>query len=105
MNNIDIKIGFKKFKHALRNIGSDADKDWKILLVLFILAFFVTIIMHLNIFIFTKNISDASGFGEGEAPQVVNEDVLNQMVDKYDDRAREFQKIASSTIVLIDPAR
>ncbi|MES2223799.1 MAG: hypothetical protein V4469_02590 [Patescibacteria group bacterium] len=103
MKKFSITIFFKKIKHSFANIGSDADKDWKIVLSLFMLSILISIIWHTNLYL---NIGTSDNTISSEAAKSpINTKALGGMIVKYDDRAGEFQTIATDKKVFVDPAR
>lgn len=103
-NKFDIKIMFKRLSHAFRNIGSDADKDWRIIITIFALLFVASVVFHVHMFL---TISNQSGVptSMGENSVLLSTDELSSMVELYERRAEEYQKIKETTFTLIDPAR
>jgi hypothetical protein len=102
MKKFNTKIFIKKVKHSLQNIGSDADKDWRIILSIFVLATITSIIWHINIFI---NSTDQ----KGTLPNVlssgkINIEVLENMTLLYTKRAEEFKRLLEDKRTFIDPA-
>ncbi len=105
MKKINLKIIWKKTKHSFSNIGSDADKDWRIVLSLFIIFIFVSVIWHINVYIDIGG-NDSLSLSEKTSDKTeVNAAILAQMIEKYDKRAEEFQSIKTNKKVLIDPAQ
>lgn len=105
MKNINTKIIWKKIKHFCANIGSDSDKDWRIILSLFLIGVVFSIGWHLNI-LFTldssiKNVSNSIVVKNGE----VNVTTLEETIHEYDTRNAEYQKLADTEKQLVDPAR
>lgn len=103
MKKINIKIWFKKFKHAFKRIGSDADKDWKIALSLFIIAFIISIFIHTKMFFEVQDISDQYSNQFMYDTKPADTGALADMLNKYDKREKEYNSIASSTIITVDP--
>ena len=104
MKKFNLKIIWKKFKHSFANIGSDADKDWRIMLSLFIVSLFVSVFAHINIYLSIGD-SDVISVQNVVDKTEVNPVVLGQTIEKYERRAEEFQTISTNKKVLIDPAQ
>lgn len=103
-NKIDFKILFRRLRHLLKNIGSDADKDWKIMISVFFITFVGLIIFHTNLFLNIKNrLGDSARESESNNSSV-NTKLLDEMVLKYDKRAEEYKKIENTQFQLIDPS-
>ncbi len=98
-----LTIFFKKFKHSFANIGSDADKDWKFVLSLFVLSIIISVIWHINVYVNIGSSANVAGGVTSKPP--INTKALGNMIVKYDMRAGEFQNIMDSKKVFIDPAR
>ncbi|MDB5204773.1 MAG: hypothetical protein JWP09_801 [Candidatus Taylorbacteria bacterium] len=98
-----LSIFFKKFKHSFANIGSDADKDWKFVLSLFVLSLVISVIWHINVYVNIGATNNAVSGGATKPP--INTKALGDMIVKYDGRAGEFQNIIDNKKVFIDPAR
>ncbi len=105
MKRLTPKIFWKKVVHFFRNIGSDADKDWRIIFTLFIVALLGSILFQINLYLavgernmirIDKQFSPKTG---------VNAEQLRQMIDIYSKRADEFRIIESNKKVSIDPAQ
>lgn len=104
MKKFNLTIFLKKIKHLLRNIGSDADKDWRISLSLFILAVITSTIWHINVYITSleKELSETTLSANEKG---VNVETLAEMTAIYDRRAEEFQKLLEQKPISVDPAR
>lgn len=103
MKNFNFKIFLKRVKHSLQHIGSDADKDWRILLSLFIVSIAISVIWHINIYVASLGkefVIDTKNNDRGASIEA-----LSKMTDVYDNRAFEFQKLLEDKKILIDPAR
>lgn len=83
-----IHIFFKRFF----SFGSDADKDWKLVLILFFVFSFGAIIVGIfDFFHFSK-----FDFENNEKPvrfEFIDRGAIKSLLDKYDQRALDFEKI------------
>lgn len=104
MKKINLKIITKKAKSAFVGIGSDADKDWKIVLSLFSVALVVSLVIHINIYINTSDVSKSEPNKKGNVSEI-SPLVLGQIVDKYEKRTKEFNELVREKSVLVDPAQ
>lgn len=103
MKKVNLKIILKKIKHTFVNIGSDADKDWRIVFSLFIVSIVISIVWHINMYM-NINIMNKTVPNSG-AKSAINVHDLEEMISKYDGRAEEFKNIIESKKPLIDPAQ
>lgn len=105
MNNFKYKISLKKAIANLKVLGSDADKDWKIILSLSIILVIVSAVFHFSMLLSTWNLEKLSG-GESESKtELINTKKLNHVLESYDDRAKEFERLESASFSFTDPAR
>ncbi|MFA6050674.1 MAG: hypothetical protein WC761_05775 [Candidatus Paceibacterota bacterium] len=105
MKKFDIKILLKKWKHAFKDIGSDADKDWKIVLVGFVVFLTFCIAFHAKIFIEMQSVRKNGGSHSPVATELINTRALDAVLSVYDDRASQFESIATTGVTFVDPAR
>ncbi len=103
-NKINFKILFRRVKNLLKNIGSDADKDWVIILSFFFIMFFVSIAFHINLFLNIKNGLNEKDGSVLTQKQAVDSGVLDEIIGKYDKRADEYKKIEENPLLLVDPS-
>jgi len=105
MKNFNFALRWKKAKHALKSVGSDADKDWKIVItisaaiLLFILAFHAKLFIDLN----KGELPDESS--KVAPANLLDGKSLSKTLSAYDARAKEYAVLKSSGTVLVDPAR
>ncbi len=105
MKNFDLKITLKKWKHAFKDIGSDADKDWKLLLVAGILLLFAIGVVHGKIFYDVQSGKKQGEVLAGGATELIDTRALESVLALYDERAKEFDALSSSTFTFGDPSR
>ncbi|MES2060000.1 MAG: hypothetical protein V4438_03145 [Patescibacteria group bacterium] len=104
MNKIDLKKESKKVIHAIKRIGSDPDKDWKLFFLLFVIALVASIIGHLNIFLQVEGVKESGATLAPKQGELIDSRALSSLLSSYDKRALDYAAIASST-PLVDPAR
>jgi hypothetical protein len=105
MKKFDTKLILKKWKHAFKDIGSDADKDWKIVLVAVVILLFISIVFHAKIFIEMQGDEKNGGSGDPVATELINTRALDAVLLVYDERAAEFESIVTTGVTFVDPAR
>ncbi len=105
MKKLSPKILWKKTKHTFTHIGSDADRDWRIVLILFIVSIFISVLWHIDLYLTMGDSKDIRSSKVQKNRAEVSEAVLNRMIDIYDKRADEFNSIKSDKKALIDPAQ
>lgn len=105
MKKLSPRILWKKTKHSFTNIGSDADKDWRIILILFIVSVFVSVLWHIDLYLTMGDSKDMSSSKVQKSKTEVSEFVLGQMIDIYNKRADEFHIIENNKKTSVDPAQ
>jgi hypothetical protein len=105
MKKIDFKKATKHFIHAIKNIGSDADRDWRIFFLIFVIAFFLSVVAHAEIFISAIGGQDAKFASPATKTELINSKALAELLSKYDERASEFDKRVNEDLSLVDPSR
>lgn len=103
-NKVNYQILFKRLKHSFKNIGSDADKDWNIIILTFFVVFLGAVIFHINLFINVQARLDNNVGSLESKNQSINSEDLSEMVGKYEKRAEEYEKIEDIEFQLIDPS-
>ena len=91
--------------HSFSKLGSDADKDWKFILLIFIGIFVGAVILNINIFIEAKSQMIAGQALAPEEKDSLNSKALSKAISLYDLRAKDYERLASSSAYLVDPAR
>lgn len=105
MKNFKQKISLKKVTANLKLLGSDADKDWKIVLSLSIILVIASVAFHVTALVKTMNLEKGLDNELESETELINTEKLNQVLGSYDDRAREFERIRSTTFSFTDPAK
>ena len=105
MKKLTPKIIWKKTKHSFANIGSDADKDWRIILSFFIVGVIMSLFWHIDLYLNIGSSGNSTSTQGVVDKTMVNTTVLSQMIDTYGKRADEFHIIENNKKVLIDPAQ
>ncbi|HEY4512166.1 MAG TPA: hypothetical protein VJH63_00710 [Candidatus Paceibacterota bacterium] len=106
MKKINIKLVWKKIRHSFKEMGSDADKDWKIALSIFVVILIASIIFHVDILVGVETQKTGSVKTESATKvEFVNARTLNDVLSQYDRRAKEYQKLQSAPSTLVDPAK
>jgi len=105
MKKTNIKFFFKKLVHSLKDIGSDADRDWAIVLVLFFLGIIVSVSWHARIYILMNDQLTNSSKESGVKGDEIKADSLLRVIKKYDERAQKYKSVINDKSNLIDPAR
>lgn len=100
-----IQIIFKKIRHSFSNIGSDADKDWRIIFAIFGLLFFVSVIWHTKIYVEMSSAIKSPYFTMPSGGAPINEAMFDAIYAKYTKRSEESVVIISRKHSLVDPAR
>jgi hypothetical protein len=103
-NKINFKIFFKKLKHSLKNIGSDADKDWAIMITFFFFVFICIVIFHINLFLNIQSKLGEIGINAEAPNKAINSELLGEMVSRYEKRAGEYKRIEDTNFQMIDPS-
>ncbi len=104
MKKLEMKKFTKKFIHAVKNIGSDSDKDWRILFLTFLLVLVITTAEHLKTYFSVENDKRSGASLEAKGVELINSKALSNLLTKYEQRTLEYSEVASST-PLVDPAR
>ena len=105
MKKINPKIIWKKSIHWISRIGSDADNDWRIILGVSIIVFFAIIVGNLQIFLSVENQKRAGVSLQAKKTEFIDVRALSQVVSEYNLRVRDYARIASTTVNLVDPAK
>lgn len=105
MKRFDFKIALKKTKHAFKDIGSDADKDWKIVLISMMLLFVLCVILHVKVFLEVQNVKKQGGQVDSAATELINTKALEDVLSMYDERAESFEALSVQEFTFVDPAR
>ncbi|HYC34755.1 MAG TPA: hypothetical protein VEC13_03420 [Candidatus Paceibacterota bacterium] len=88
----------KGLKLDLKNIhfslGWDADKDWRLLGIVFLCLFFVMVGFNIFFFFQFKSANGENGVNQ-TAPVIVDRQKLISVIESLDTRATEFQRIRS----------
>ena len=104
MKKIDFKKTSKHIVHALKNIGSDADKDWRVFFLLFLVIFLISVAVHVQIYLNVESAKEDGASLEAKRTELIDSKALSDLLSKYDVRAGDYQKISSDTSVLVDPS-
>lgn len=103
------KINFKKIAKQIlstvKSIGSDADNDWKISFLLFVIVLIFSIAFHTKIFFSVESAKESGAALEAKKIELINNKALSKLLSQYDERAASYQAITTSTTVLVDPSR
>lgn len=105
MKKINPKIIWKKGIHWISKIGSNADNDWKLVLIASIVVFFLIVLTNLQTYLSVENQKMAGVSLQGKKTEFVDARALAQVVSEYNLRARDYARIASTTLNLVDPAK
>lgn len=103
-NKINLKTFFKKLKHSFKNIGSDADKDWAIMITFFFFVFLCIVVFHINLFLNIQGKLDEIDINVQASNKAINSELLGEMVSRYEKRAEEYKKIEDTNFQMIDPS-
>jgi hypothetical protein len=105
MKHFDIKLIWKKARHAFKDIGSDADKDWKIVLVTAIILFLLIAAYNAEVFLALRSGQRTSAADNAVPTELINAKALENVLVKYDKRREAFNATAAQTFSFVDPAR
>ncbi len=105
MKKFDLKLALKRLKHAFKDIGSDADKDWKIVLVGAICLLFVIGVVNAKTFYDMYSLKGVEGEAAPASTELIDTKALENVLKAYDERAKDFDVISSSSFSFTDPSR
>lgn len=89
----------------IRSVGSDADKDWKILLSTMIVFAIASVVFHVLVLVRSSSIGKSLSNKTETSTELINTTKLGQTLAIYDERAKESERLSSTTFSFVDPAR
>jgi hypothetical protein len=105
MKKIDFKKILKKIFHWLSKIGSDADNDWKVIFIIFIVSFLFIAFLNTQTFFAVQVLKSTGASLQAKKTEFIDAHALSDVLGKYNARARGYAKLASTTPNLVDPSR
>ena len=105
MKNFKLKISLKKVVANLKMLGSDADRDWKIMLSLSIILVVTSVVFHTSMLLSALKLEKVLDSESESKTELINTKKLNQILESYDIRAKEFERLSNTTFSFTDPAR
>ena len=105
MKNINIKLAMKKGMFAIKSVGKDSDKDWKLFFLLFICVSIIVTIVHIQLFLETSFPDKSGAPALASNSELIDSKALSDLITKYDERAKSYAEISTSTSSIVDPER
>ncbi len=102
--NKNFKTRLKKIVTRIKNLGNDADYDWRMILFVFLCSLIAVLALHVRIFTSTEQVLSSIETRPVQEYKVFDFDMLSQSVSAYKQREEEYKKIQNTQLKIIDPA-
>ncbi len=105
MKRFDLKVKWKKARHAFKDIGSDADKDWKILLIAGIILLLIMGVYSAKVFLDVRAGERVRDTDNAKPTELIDAKALEKVLVQYDKRAEAFAQTEAQTFSFVDPSK